>query len=349
MNEARYCVARCKLLVALCTLEEKASIWMRKESRSVSARNNLDNFVQAILEDVKSFNDAPARLQSWLEQAREINNRYKSNDKDGQRSKKHYEDVNLLYNAWGENAALMLTKIQDIHQHYSHPRARLALLSAILKTDVCSQNEGNWDSDQEDQERASSGVKRALGDLGDPQPRKKQCQSTPDIATNSTARDLETDVGHIVAENRGHNSTFIPNGVITVDSTSGTLNTELLSYWPLRYLFQWQILNSSDVLKIYEWGTLHAMTIMLPEDSAEVADRPMYSDEVHDYYALEKAKISQIPDSSLVEAIQRSKQWQEEMKEWKTDNISTTKCLTIALVKGNFTPMCVVYAVTDGH
>ncbi|PSN61094.1 hypothetical protein BS50DRAFT_593422 [Corynespora cassiicola Philippines] len=347
-QDARALYARCKLLLAIGHLEEEASNATKNEGRQAKAacsEQSLDKLILNILKDVKSSNNVPDELQSWFEQTKEDCKKYTGKDKGGQRAKKHLNDVMLFYDAWGENAALILSRVQQIDLYYVHARTRLALLSAILRTDACTEQ----NTCSTPRGNAPPVIKHVPGDPENCRPRKRQCKGTADDSASPTTRTSEADTSYFGGQNFDHTVAFIPSGANSRDSTSEILNTELYSFRPLQGLFQWQIPNSADVLKMYGWGTLQAMKIMLPKHSAEVTDRPMYSDEKYDYYAPEKASISRLPDPSLVEAIKRSKQWQEEMQEEITGHAVKTKCLTIALVKGNLTPTCIVCAITDSH
>jgi hypothetical protein len=97
------------------------------------------------------------------------------------------------------------------------------------------------------------------------------------------------------------------------------------------------------------------VAVINPTKSTETArnTRPAYSDQTYGYYyvALEQATISYISNSSLVEAIQQSKRWQEEQEQWNEESgegIRKTKCLTFGLVK-DLTERCIVMAVVGGH
>ncbi|UPX18424.1 uncharacterized protein EKO05_0008724 [Ascochyta rabiei] len=122
----------------------------------------------------------------------------------------------------------------------------------------------------------------------------------------------------------------------------------------LRFVSRQPIPNSTDVLETYDWRTDDAVTVINPTKSTETAKntRPAYSDQTYDYYyvALEHATTSRLSNPSLVEAIQQSKQWQEEQIQWSeepADDFRKTKCLTFGLVK-DLTERCIVMAVVGG-
>jgi hypothetical protein len=146
------------------------------------------------------------------------------------------------------------------------------------------------------------------------------------------------------------------NGAITTDITNERPNsTEPHTYWTfadsvreLHFLARWPIINSTDVLEIYSWTTRKALEFLMPDLSAKAA-QPAYSDTEYDYYPgqLEHVKVLSLPHPFLVQAIQQSRQWQEDVKQCEEKTTSanlTTRCLTIGL-KRRTSSRCILLAV----
>ncbi|CAI6338094.1 unnamed protein product [Periconia digitata] len=118
------------------------------------------------------------------------------------------------------------------------------------------------------------------------------------------------------------------------------------------FLAQWPIPASTDVLEIHSWRTTDAINAILPNHSPEAAakTKPVYSDNRNDYYHV---ALAFFPVTSLVEAIQRSKQWKEESTEQEEREEQEesymkirTRCLTIGLRKMH-SEICTIYAIVD--
>lgn len=136
---------------------------------------------------------------------------------------------------------------------------------------------------------------------------------------------------------------------------TGTGSTSLSPGGELQFLAQWPIINSTDILEIYDWQTMDAIKIILPITSKQAAKdaKPAYSDTINDYYyaALKQSGFPRLPHPSLAEKIQRSKQWQEEMEQnigKPAGDLQRTTCLTIGFNR-QITSSCVVLAVVDGR
>jgi hypothetical protein len=159
-----------------------------------------------------------------------------------------------------------------------------------------------------------------------------------------------------------------PNTDNTSDDTGGASGSRDLRPWStditgaeLKFLSQWPIPHSTDVLQTYSWGTLDALKVILPQVESKERSKytpPVHSDRRYDYYqvSLEDAKTVHTFPDPLIESIMRSKQWQDEDRQGKenaTATLLTTACLTIGLRKhmtglGDKNKRCIVLAVVDG-
>jgi hypothetical protein len=117
----------------------------------------------------------------------------------------------------------------------------------------------------------------------------------------------------------------------------------------LNFITQRRNSDTHDILKIYEWATLVATKVF---SGAATATPPTDSDERYVYYhvVLEQAKHL-LPQKSLIEAIQKSAQYQKELKEWELSGKKgpfKTSCLIIGFeqkLSSNTAGRCIVQAI----
>lgn len=153
--------------------------------------------------------------------------------------------------------------------------------------------------------------------------------------------------------NEDYNQTSNSSEATMTDTTSERPNnTESRMHWTvvdsvkLDFIARWPIINSTDVLEIYYWTTRKAVELLIPDLSVD-ATEPTYSDAEYDYYPAQLERTKLLPHPFLIQAIQQSRQWQEEMKQWEekpTNDNRMTRCLTIGLKRIN-SSRCILLAV----
>jgi hypothetical protein len=139
----------------------------------------------------------------------------------------------------------------------------------------------------------------------------------------------------------------------SVTGTTGTeptgLNESLFTEKgrSLEFMSQWLVPNTCDMLRMYKWGTLEALQLM---GATEM--QLTFWDNNYQYFQappgfVEYGKDSRYLGRSLVEAIQRSKQWKDEEQKRAEDKSILTHCLTIGLPTVDQGPydMCIVFIV----
>jgi hypothetical protein len=139
----------------------------------------------------------------------------------------------------------------------------------------------------------------------------------------------------------------------SVTGTTGTeptgLNGSLFAEKgrPLEFLSTWLVPNTCDILHMYKWGTLEALQLMGVKEM-----QLMFWDNNYQYFQappefVEYGKDPRYLGCSLVEAIQRSKQWKDEEQKRAEDKSILTHCLTIGLPTVDQGPYdtCIVYII----